>query len=97
MVMRIDKDYCFKRNEKIVCKDIGGARALIDPYRRTLMELNPVALRIWQLLDGQRHTAAIIETLKDEYDADAGNIEKDVMAFLAGLLRREMIQKCSVM
>jgi coenzyme PQQ biosynthesis protein PqqD len=91
-VTAIDTNYCFRRNEKIFYKNEGGSPVLIDPYRRTLVELNPTALRIWQLLDGSHSVAAIIEILKNEFEADSQSVDKDVTGLLKELHKREMIQ-----
>jgi hypothetical protein len=91
-VRPIDINYCFKRNDKIIYKDEGGAQVLIDPYRRTLVELNPTALRIWQLLDGSCPVFQIIEILKNEFEVDARSLGKDVMGLINELHKREMIQ-----
>jgi coenzyme PQQ biosynthesis protein PqqD len=90
--MPADMKYCFRKNDTIIYKDADGNAALIDPYRRTLVKLNPAAHRIWQLLDGEHPVAAIIEMLKDEFDADAKILEKDVTGFIKELTRREMIK-----
>jgi hypothetical protein len=65
---------------------------LIDPYRRVLVKLNPVAQEIWLLLDGSRTCAGIREGLKAVFDADDKELEKDVDDFLKDLIRREMIE-----
>ena len=90
--MAVDKDRCFCRNGQIVYKEIDGTGVLIDPYRRTLVKLNPAAQEIWRLLDGSRTYAGIIERLKAVFEVEAEELEKDVYVFLQDLIRREMIQ-----
>jgi hypothetical protein len=77
-------------------KEVNGEPALIDPYRRTLVTLNPAAFVIWQLLDGRRSAADIIEQLKTEFEVDGKTLERDVLDFYKDLIVREMILECFV-
>lgn len=90
--MEVDADYCYKKNDLIIYKEIDDSSALIDPYRRTLVQLNPTAQAIWQLLDGEHSVAAIIDILKNDFEIDTKILEKDVVSFLKGLIRREIIK-----
>ena len=90
--MTIDKRRCFKKNPQIICKESGGGRVLVDPYRRTLVELNPVAGGIWEMLDGACPVSGVIDALRDDFEVDPAALEKDVLAFLRELVRREMIE-----
>jgi len=90
--MRIDKESNFRKNGRIMCKNIDGTDVLIDPYRRTLVHLNPTASLIWRLLDGERSCAGIIEALREEFEAGDKQIEADVVSLLKELLKREMIE-----
>ncbi len=87
-----DMNHCFRRNEQIIYRELDGTGVLIDPYRRTLVRLNPVGSKIWQLLDGSHSVAAINEELENEFEVDPEKLDKDVRAFLKGLFRREMIK-----
>lgn len=86
-------DHCFKKNSQIICKEADAA--LVDPYRRTLVRLNPAGLRVWQLLDGARSTESIIDIMEAEFEVDIDTLGKDVRDFLKELARREMIERCS--
>ena len=90
--MAFDMDYCFRRNDKIIYKEINSVPSLIDPYRRTLVKLNPTAHKIWQLSDGEHSVADIVEILEAEFEIDAENLKRDMMFFLKDLLKREMIK-----
>ncbi|MFA5119195.1 MAG: PqqD family protein [Candidatus Omnitrophota bacterium] len=90
--MRIDDGYCYRRNEQIIRKDLYDCPALIDPYRMTLVKLNPTAESVWQLFDGEHSVAGILDILKNEFEVDAKALEKDLRTFLNDLIRREMIR-----
>ena len=88
----VDLNHCFKRNDTIIYKELAGAPALIDPYRRTLISLNQTALEVWRLLDGECPVLGIINALRDRFEIDEARLEKDVIGFLKELIRREMIR-----
>ncbi|MGE5307781.1 MAG: PqqD family protein [Deltaproteobacteria bacterium] len=86
---------CYKREDRVIFTDLGDTGTLVDPYRRTLVKLNPAALQIWKLLDGTRPFGSLIEALSRDFEVDGPRLEKDVAAFLKDLARREMITLCS--
>lgn len=89
--MKIDSGYCYRKNDQLIFKDLSDGPVLIDPYRRTLVKLNLTAQAVWRLLDGSHSVAAIIDTLKEEFEVDPKTLQKDVAGFLKDLLRREII------
>lgn len=89
--MKVDASYCYRKNELIIYKELGDGPVLIDPYRRTLVRLNPVAQEVWQLLDGNHSVASIVDIMKNEFEVDAKILKKDVIGLLKDLIRREII------
>jgi len=87
----LDMDYCFSKNEQIICKELEGSSVLIDPYRRTLVRLNETGLEVWGRLDGKRSVMAIVEELKEIFEIDEKSLVRDVVGFLDDLTRREIV------
>ncbi len=56
-----------------------------------LYTLNDTGVAIWEHLDGNRSLQEIAETLTSEYDAPAGEIERDVLGLVAELLKRGIV------
>jgi hypothetical protein len=81
----------FRKSERIICREAGESRVLIDPYRRTQVSLNPAGGSIWDMIDGKNSFADILDALGHEYEGAAGQMEKDLRGFLNDLLKREMI------
>ncbi len=84
-------DRIYAKSERILRKELAEGPALIDPYRRTVIPLDPVADEIWALIDGARGEGAIARRIAELFDAPAVVIERDVAAFLRGLADREII------
>lgn len=88
----LDMNRLFTKNDQILFKVIGGEPVLVDPYRRELMRLNPVASETWELLDGKRSLGQIIDAVKENFDADEGVVRRDVMDFIKELVSLEIIR-----
>lgn len=87
----IDGATVLRRDERMIMRRGKDGWALVDPYRRTLLKLNPSAQLIWDLLDGTHTLAQVLERLKQEFQADEAVLEKDLQHFVAQLRQREMI------
>jgi hypothetical protein len=76
-------------SEQAVGRQLDGEAVVVLPEQGRVKVLNEVGARVWDLADGSRTVAEIIEVLVGEYAADPGVIEQDVLAFLAQLVAVE--------
>ncbi len=86
-----DINYCYRKNEEIMCKEFTDRFYLVDPYRRVLMELNETAFAVWKLIDGEHSMFQIIEVIARDFAVDKNTAEKDVLKLLKDLSSREVI------
>jgi len=82
---------CYTKNPAIIEKDLPEGPVLIDPYRRTMVPLDPVGLEIWRLLDGSRDVEDMVTILSGLFDVGEETLRRDVASFLRELAKREMI------
>lgn len=68
------------------------AAALYDPRRERYVTLNPVATRIWEMLEGGLPAPTIAARLSAEFDAPPEQIERDVTGQLTDFLRDGLIE-----
>jgi hypothetical protein len=85
-------DKCCTKNASIIYRDLADGPALIDPYRRTMVPLDPVGADIWRLLDGTRSRKAVVDELLESYAVDEATLTRDVVLFFNELAKREMIR-----
>ena len=77
----------YERDSMMVCRCINEEFMLI-PIKQNVGDLqcmytlNPVASRIWQLLDGHTTIEKIVTVLTQEYEVEAPQAEADVIEFL---------------
>lgn len=80
----------FVKDPNMVSRQIGDEVILV-PIRRNVADLesiytlNPVAARIWELIDGKRKIKNIKSVILREYVVDEEEAEKDLLEFLSQL------------
>ena len=90
-------DKCFDKEKDLVTRDVAG-ESIIVPIKghvgdlEGVFTLNEVGAMIWQLINGQTTARQLMESVRDKYDVEAPEAEKDVVDFLrsledAGLIR----------
>ena len=90
-------DTCFAKDKDLVTRDVAGEEIIVPIKGHVgdlegVFTLNEVGSMIWQLIDGQTTARQIMEAVRNEYDVEAPEAEKDVVDFLrslenAGLVR----------
>ena len=91
-------DTVYERNERVVSRRIVDELILV-PVREsvaemeTLITLNEVGARIYELVDGKRSVKDICGTIVEEFDVSAETAEADVREFLEQLLSVDSIRE----
>jgi len=80
-----DSDTRLRQKEGLLAQRAADTRVLLDPADGRYYALDEVSGRVWDLCDGTRTVAQVVETLCAEYEAPAETIEADVQEFLADL------------
>jgi len=87
----------FSRSGEFVLRTV-GTEAILVPIRNRVGDLDsiyvmtPVAVRVWELLDGIRNSGDIAEIIAGEYEVSPDTAQRDVTDLLqalqdAGLIR----------
>ena len=69
----------------------GGETTIVMPDGSYIHVLNPMGTRIWELMDGVRSETEIVDLLCQEFEADRGQVVKDVREFLSSLEANRML------
>ena len=64
---------------------------LVDPHTGRIFPLNPVAARIWTLMDPPRQVSEIVEILVNEFDAPPESVREDAFEFIEKLLDANLV------
>jgi hypothetical protein len=79
------------RREGLLTAPVEHELVMLDPDTSCYYRLDPVGLRVWELLAERRSVEAICRALEPEFEVSARTCRTDVLAFLdrldhAGLL-----------
>ncbi len=75
----------------VVSRLIDGEAVLVHPGQGVVRVLNQVGAYLWELTDGERSAADLAAALVAEYEVDPARAQADVLAFLADLAERGVI------
>jgi hypothetical protein len=94
---RVSLDGLYKPSEDIVARNIEGELIIvplvsgIGDLEDELYTLNQTGKAIWERLDGKQKLREILAELSTEFDAPAGEIEKDLIGLVDELVRRKIL------
>jgi hypothetical protein len=83
-------DTCFTKEGDLVTRDVAG-ESIIVPIKghvgdlEGVFTLNELGAMIWQLINGQTTARELVAAVRNEYDVEAAEAEKDVVDFLSSL------------
>ena len=78
-------------SDQVVFKPVGEEMVLLDFQSGMYYGLDPIGVRIWQLIAAQRSLGDIVETLLGEYDVTRETLERDIDALVEELGSRGLI------
>jgi hypothetical protein len=76
---------------EVVSRLVDGEAVVVHPRQGMIRVLNPVGARLWELADGRRKVAELVETIVREYAVDQERARNEVLAFLADLAQRGIL------
>jgi len=81
----------YVRNSKTISGRLHDEMVMMDLEQGKYFSLNPVATRIWDLLERPVTTRLLCERLKDEYEVDDDQCLKEVAAHLEEMVRLGLV------
>lgn len=97
METKIAFDSAYAPSEDVVAREIEGELIIvplasgIGDMEDEIYTLNETGRAIWKRLDGKRSLKDIAESLKAEYEATPGDIERDILGLVGELVKRRMV------
>lgn len=81
----------FKRSDDLLGATVGEELLMMSIEQGNYYSLNPVAARIWTLLEQPRTLDELVASLMQEYDVPAVTCREETEKFLAALRERGML------
>ena len=79
------------KNDQIVYQRPEQDGFLINPLKGNLLAINPTGAQVWELIDGQKNIADIIQEMSGLFNQTDQEIQKDLLIFLQKLKDRSLI------
>jgi len=92
--MSVSLDDRVRRTTKAAWQELDGETVLLVSAEEKLLGLNAVAGRIWQLADGTRTVAAIVQSIDREFTGVGSALREDTLSFVDRLVARGLIETC---
>jgi Coenzyme PQQ synthesis protein D (PqqD) len=77
--------------EQVSCM-LGDEAAILNMKNTVYYGLNPVGARVWNLVQQSRSVREIRDTLLEEYDVEAEQCERDLLALLEKMREQGLIE-----
>jgi len=94
---KVSLDGLYKPSEDIVARNIEGELIIvplvsgIGDLEDELYTMNETGKAIWDRLDGKKKLREILAELSTEFEAPAGEIEKDLIGLVVELVRQKIL------
>ena len=76
----------YRRSKDVRFRIVGDEGVAVRQQAAEVLALNGVGARVMSLLDTERALDEITASLQEEYDVDAGDLARDVAAFVSELV-----------
>ena len=90
--MNLELSQKISRHSDILSAEIGGEAVMMSIEKGAYFGLNPIATRIWDLIDQPQSIAELIAVISAEYEVSDEQCSADVQEFVADMLARGIAQ-----
>ena len=90
----MDRTMRLQHNPDVVARELAGPEGAVLLHLDTgaYHGLNPVGFAVWDLVDGTRTVAEIIDGVRARVASAPPELESDVVAFLENALARDLVR-----
>ena len=79
------------RAQHIVSRHLGAEAVLLNTQTEAYFTLNAVGASVWNLIDGRRTVAAIVQDLLPTFDVAEAQLAEDVTELFQDLIAQQLI------
>lgn len=88
----INLDTILRRNKETRYTKVEEGGLVIKHDTAEILTFNPVAIDIFDKLDGKKTVGKLLKEILKEYDVDEEEAKKDILEFLKELLDKNLIE-----
>lgn len=82
----------FIRLPEVQVSQIGDEMILLDPIQGEFLTFNPIASRVFELLENRIDFGKLCAVLLDEFDVDPDLCRKEISDYIADLVSRKLVR-----
>jgi hypothetical protein len=90
--MTLDITARVTRHPDMISAEIGGEAVMMSIEKGAYFGLNPIATRIWDLIEQPKSVAELIAVISAEYEVSDAQCAADVQEFVADMIARGIAQ-----
>jgi hypothetical protein len=87
----MQRDVVLTPSPDVIVRELAGESVVLDLSSGRYFGLNAVGTRVWQLIQEGQPVEGVIRSVTVEYEADAADVERDVLALLDDLQARGLV------
>lgn len=89
----MDVQTTLKRNPELLAVDMDGETVMMDMDSGNYFGVNSVGSHIWELLETENTVQAIVDSIQNHFDTQAGNnVQDDVLTFLHDMKEQKLVE-----
>lgn len=87
----MDRSTTLTRNDSMVFTDLDDTIVMMDVDEGQYYELDPIAARIWELIEDGSTVGEICDALAEQYEVDPQECQQDTLEFLQTATERGIV------
>lgn len=87
----INENIKFIRKKELLSSRMDNEIVMMHPESGKYFALNPVASRIWELLETDQSISDLVDKLQREFDVDSETCKNEVTVFIENVLEKKLI------
>lgn len=80
------------RNDAIVYTDLDDTIVMMDVDEGQYYELDPIAARVWGIIENSQTVEAVCKTLAEEFDVDPSTCQQETLEFLQAANEQSIVK-----
>ena len=93
-LMSVTLETLVRRNDSVLFAGTADSITMMDIEKGDYYDIEGSAARIWELLEEPRTAAALVATLRVEFDVDDATCQADTIEFIDDLIKSGVVSTC---
>ncbi|MBI5539772.1 MAG: PqqD family protein [Bacteroidia bacterium] len=87
----VNENIKYIRKKELLSSRMDNEIVMMHPESGKYFALNPVAARIWELMETEHSIIELVDKLQREFDVDSETCKNEVTVFIENVLEKKLI------